>query len=116
LAYNSVLTKVRTLEKMGHVNHVKDGPAHVYEPIIGRQEATRSEIRHLVGRVFRIRQTFVILQTVQYDASGSGVWTLSILRIGETQEAVAVSHCAKFNLRELFLFLPTKQLVATKGE
>ena len=29
LAYNSVLTTIRILEKKGYVKHVKDGRAHV---------------------------------------------------------------------------------------
>lgn len=52
LAYNSVLTTIRILEKKGYVEHAKDGRAHVYSPLIGRQEATRSEIRHLINRFF----------------------------------------------------------------
>ncbi len=53
LAYNSVLTTIRVLEKKGYLKHLKDGRAHVYTPTIGREEATRSEIRHLVNRFFR---------------------------------------------------------------
>jgi len=52
LAYNSVLTTVRILEKKGYVEHIKDGRAHLYVPLIERQDATRSEIRHLVSRFF----------------------------------------------------------------
>jgi BlaI family transcriptional regulator, penicillinase repressor len=52
LAYNSVLTTVRILEKKGYVEHVKDGRAHVYRPLVARKEATRSEIRHLISRFF----------------------------------------------------------------
>ena len=68
LAYNSVLTTIRTLEKKGHVKHVKDGRAHVYEPIIGRQEATRSEIRYLVGRFFRNSHEALVLNILQDEA------------------------------------------------
>lgn len=68
LAYNSVLTTIRTLEKKGHVKHVKDGRAHVYEPIMGRQEATRSEIRYLVGRFFRNSHEALVLNILQYEA------------------------------------------------
>lgn len=53
LAYNSVLTTMRVLEKKGYVEHVKDGRAHIYEPLIQRTDASRSEIRHLVSRFFR---------------------------------------------------------------
>jgi predicted transcriptional regulator len=52
LAYNSVLTTIRILEKKGYVEHAKDGRAHVYSPLVGRREATRSEIRHLINRFF----------------------------------------------------------------
>jgi predicted transcriptional regulator len=68
LAYNSVLTTIRTLEKKGHVKHVKDGRAHVYEPIIGREEATRSEIRHLVSRFFRNSHEALVLNILQDEA------------------------------------------------
>lgn len=53
LAYNSVLTTIRILEKKGYVRHVKDGRAHIYMPMVGQHEATRFEIRHLVSRFFR---------------------------------------------------------------
>src|SRR5262249_6952234 len=65
LAYNSVLTTVRILEKKGYVKHVKDGRAHVYEALIGRQEATRSEIRHLVGRFFRDSHEALVLNILE---------------------------------------------------
>jgi BlaI family transcriptional regulator, penicillinase repressor len=53
LAYNSVLTTIRILEKKGYIKHVKDGRAHVYVPVVAQQEASRSEISHLVGRFFK---------------------------------------------------------------
>lgn len=65
LAYNSVLTTVRILEKKGYVKHAKDGRAHIYEPLIGRQEATRSEIRHLVGRFFRDSHEALVLNILE---------------------------------------------------
>jgi predicted transcriptional regulator len=65
LAYNSVLTTIRILEKKGHVKHVKDGRAFIYEPIMGREEATRSEIRHLVSRFFRNSHEALLLNILQ---------------------------------------------------
>ena len=67
LAYNSVLTTVRILEKKGYVKHAKDGRAYIYEPLIGRDEATRSEIRHLVGRFFRNSHEALVLNILQDD-------------------------------------------------
>jgi predicted transcriptional regulator len=52
LAYNSVLTIIRILETKGYVKHVKDKRAHIYMSKIDREDATRSEVRHLVSRFF----------------------------------------------------------------
>jgi len=68
LAYNSVLTTIRTLEKKGQLKHAKDGRAHVYKPVIGREEAKRSEIRHLVGRFFRNSHEALVLNILQDEA------------------------------------------------
>jgi BlaI family transcriptional regulator, penicillinase repressor len=65
LAYNSVLTTIRMLEKKGYVEHVKEGRAHVYVPLIERKDATRSEIRHLVRRFFRNSQEQLVLNILE---------------------------------------------------
>jgi predicted transcriptional regulator len=67
LAYNSVLTTVRILEKKGYVKHAKDGRAHIYEPQIQRNEATRSEIRHLVSRFFGNSHEALVLNILEDD-------------------------------------------------
>jgi len=68
LAYNSVLTTVRILERKGYLGHVKDGRAHVYEPLIDRDDATRSEIRHLVSRFFRNSHKALLLNLLEDEA------------------------------------------------
>jgi predicted transcriptional regulator len=65
LAYNSVLTIVRILEKKGYVKHVKDGRAHVYLPQIDRQDATRSEVRRLVNRFFGNSHELLVLNILE---------------------------------------------------
>ena len=65
LAYNSVLTTIRILERKGYVEHVKDGRAHVYAPLLGRQDATRSEIRHLVSRFFKNSHEQLVLNILE---------------------------------------------------
>lgn len=65
LAYNSVLTTIRILEKKGYVKHAKDGRAHVYVPVVKRQEATRSEIRHLVNRFFANSHEQLVLNILE---------------------------------------------------
>ena len=65
LAYNSVLTTLRVLENKGYVKHVKDGRAHIYIPTVERQEATRSEIRHLVTRFFKDSHELLVLNILE---------------------------------------------------
>jgi BlaI family penicillinase repressor len=65
LAYNSVLTTIRVLERKGYVKHSKDGRAHVYAAVVGRKEATRSEIRHLVGRFFKNSHEQLVLNILE---------------------------------------------------
>ena len=52
LAYNSVLTTIRILEQKGYVEHRQEGRAFVYRPCIAEQEASRSEVRHILNRFF----------------------------------------------------------------
>jgi len=65
LAYNSVLTTIRILEKQGYVQHVKEGRAHVYAPLVGKQEATRFEIKNLVGRFFKDSHELLVLNILE---------------------------------------------------
>lgn len=65
LAYNSVLTTMRILEKKGYVEHVKDGRAHVYKPLVERREASRFEIRHLVNRFFKDSHEALVLNIIE---------------------------------------------------
>jgi BlaI family transcriptional regulator, penicillinase repressor len=65
LAYNSVLTIIRILEKKGYVKHMKDRRAHVYMPLIDRQDATRSEIRRLVSRFFANSHELLVLNILE---------------------------------------------------
>jgi predicted transcriptional regulator len=65
LAYNSVLTTIRILEKKGYLKHIKDGRAHVYRPLIERAEASRSEIRHLASRFFKDSHEMLVLNILE---------------------------------------------------
>ena len=65
LAYNSVLTTIRILEKKGYLKHVKDGRAHIYVPVVGRKDAGRSEIRHLIRRFFGDSHQELVLNMVE---------------------------------------------------
>lgn len=52
LAYTSVLTTVRILEQKGYVRHRQEGRAFLYSPCIAEDEASRSEVSHLLHRFF----------------------------------------------------------------
>jgi len=52
LAYNSVLTTIRILETKGYVSHRQEGRAFLYTTCIGEEEASRSEVRHVLQRFF----------------------------------------------------------------
>lgn len=65
LAYNSVLTIIRILEKKGYVAHVKDKRAHVYTAKVDRKDATRFEVRHLVNRFFGNSEELLVLNILE---------------------------------------------------
>jgi len=65
LAYNTVLTTIRILERKGYLEHSKDGRAHVYSPLVEREDASRSEIRHLVGRFFSNSHEDLVLNILE---------------------------------------------------
>lgn len=52
LAYTTVLTTVRILEKKGYLCHRQEGRAFLYSPCVGEHEARRSEMRHVLQRFF----------------------------------------------------------------
>ena len=52
LAYSSVLTTLRILENKGYLRHEKQGRAFIYVPLVGRGEARRQSVQHLVDRFF----------------------------------------------------------------
>jgi predicted transcriptional regulator len=51
-AYTSISTMLRILEKKGFVKSVKDGRAHVYEPIVPRADYEARTLKHMVESVF----------------------------------------------------------------
>jgi predicted transcriptional regulator len=52
LAYTSVLTTIRILEKKGYVHHRQEGRAYLYMPCVAEHDASRSEVRHVLQRFF----------------------------------------------------------------
>jgi predicted transcriptional regulator len=65
LAYNSVLTIIRILEKKGYVKHAKDGRSHIYTPQVDKTNATRFEVRHLLSRFFGNSHELLVLNILE---------------------------------------------------
>jgi BlaI family transcriptional regulator, penicillinase repressor len=53
LAYNTVLSILRTLESKGYVGHEEEGRAHRYLPRVAREAARRSALRQLSAKLFK---------------------------------------------------------------
>ncbi|MEA2688305.1 MAG: hypothetical protein QOD51_912, partial [Candidatus Eremiobacteraeota bacterium] len=53
LAYNTVLSTLRTLDDKGYVEHEEPGRAFVYRPRIERDDAAKSAVNHVLSRFFK---------------------------------------------------------------
>jgi predicted transcriptional regulator len=51
-SYSAVRAMLRILEEKGHVTHEQDGPRYVYVPTVGRDNAQRSALHHLLKTFF----------------------------------------------------------------
>ncbi len=52
LAYNTVLSTLRTLEQKTYVGHKEAGRAFVYHARVERDEAAKSAVSHVISRFF----------------------------------------------------------------
>src|SRR5215470_14166396 len=50
--YSTVRAQLRVLEEKGHVRHEEEGSRYVYAPMVARDVARRSALRHLVETFF----------------------------------------------------------------
>ena len=71
LAYTSVLTTIRVLEKKGYVTHRQEGRAFLYSPLVAQQEASRSEVRHVLQRFFGDSRERLLLSLLGDDEISS---------------------------------------------
>ena len=51
-SYSAVRALLRILEEKGHLRHDRVGTRHVYAPVLPRESAQRSALRHLLGTFF----------------------------------------------------------------
>jgi predicted transcriptional regulator len=67
LAYSTVLTTLRILERKGYVTHEKRRRAFVYHPVVGRKEASRKAVRHLLSRFFDNSPELLVLNVLENE-------------------------------------------------
>lgn len=72
LAYSSVLTTLRVLEKKGYLAHVKEGRAFIYRPVVDREQARKSAVAHLVHRFFENSPDLLMLNLLGSQKLKSG--------------------------------------------
>ena len=65
LAYSTVLTTLRILETKGYLRHTKDGRAFVYRPVVRRNKAQESAIKHLLRRFFQDSPELLVLNLLE---------------------------------------------------
>ncbi|HEY7441632.1 MAG TPA: BlaI/MecI/CopY family transcriptional regulator [Vicinamibacterales bacterium] len=51
-SYSAVRAMLRILEDKGHIRHEADGPRYIYMPIVTRDKAKRSALRHVLNTFF----------------------------------------------------------------
>jgi predicted transcriptional regulator len=63
LAYNTILTTFRILEQKGYVRHTKsrESRAFIYRAVVGRKQASRNALRHLVRGFFANSPELLVL-------------------------------------------------------
>jgi predicted transcriptional regulator len=66
LAYNTVLTTMRILEDKGYLTHVKPkhGRAFLYSPAVGREQASRNAVRHIISKFFGNSPELLVLNVL----------------------------------------------------
>ena len=51
-SYSAVRALLRLLEERGHVTHAQDGTRYVYAPAVGRSDARKTALAHVVRTFF----------------------------------------------------------------
>ena len=51
-SYSAVRAMLRILEDKGHIRHEQDGPRYVYLPVVARDSAKKSAMRHVLQTFF----------------------------------------------------------------
>lgn len=83
-SYSAVRALLRILEEKGHIRHNQDGPRYVYMPVVARESAKRSALRHLVQTFFEGSATQAI--SALLDTSSSKLSDQDLERLSRVVE------------------------------
>ena len=64
-AYNSVLTRLRILEKKGYAGHAKTGRAFIYHPLVDQRQAREHAVTRLVSQLFDGSSSQLVLNLLE---------------------------------------------------
>lgn len=67
LAYSTVLTMLRILDRKGYLTHKKEGRAFVYHTVVEKQEARRGALRHVMSRFFEDSPELLVMNLLEHD-------------------------------------------------
>ena len=68
-SYSAVRAMLRVLEDKGHVKHRQEGLRYVYVPVVARDKAKRSAVKHLVETFFRESPEEVVAALLDVSAA-----------------------------------------------
>lgn len=67
LAYSTVLTMLRILERKAYIQHHKEGRAYVYRSLVDQHTARRGALRHMMQRFFDDSPELLVLNLLEHD-------------------------------------------------
>ena len=68
-SYSAVRALLRLLEEKGHVRHEQDGPRYVFLPIVNRERARRTALKHVVRTFFDGSATDAVAALLESDST-----------------------------------------------
>ena len=80
-SYSTVRAQLRVLEEKGHLRHEERGLQYVYSPVVPRDVARRSALRHLVDTFFEGSAGEVVAALL--GGEGASLSKKELERIGE---------------------------------
>lgn len=67
LAYNTILTMMKIMERKGYISHKKKGRAHLFKPSISARQARIKAIKHMVDSFFNGSPELLVQSLVESD-------------------------------------------------